>query len=121
MLLVGGDSPVQWQPGSSNNDGLWALDPALAHARHFPAVDWKRSYSLYLDALDGWFRANAGDRWPELRRELMALLQREEQLQEIVQMVGIDALQDPERVLLSVSGMVREEFLRQTLGHQSVH
>ncbi len=93
---------------------LWALDPALAHARHFPAVDWKRSYSLYLDALDGWFRANAGDQWPELRRELMALLQREEQLQEIVQMVGIDALQDPERVLLSVSRMVREEFLRQS-------
>ncbi len=93
---------------------LWALDPSLAHARHFPAVDWKRSYSLYLDALDGWFRRNAGDEWPELRRELMALLQREEQLQEIVQMVGIDALQDPERVLLAVSRMVREEFLRQS-------
>ena len=93
---------------------LWALDPALAHARHFPAVDWKRSYSLYLDALDGWFRTHAGPDWPELRRELMALLQREEQLQEIVQMVGIDALQDPERVLLSVSRMVREEFLRQS-------
>jgi len=93
---------------------LWALDPALAHARHFPAVDWKRSYSLYLDALDGWFRSQAGEDWPDLRRDLMALLQREEQLQEIVQMVGIDALQDPERVLLSVSRMVREEFLRQS-------
>jgi len=93
---------------------LWALDPALAHARHFPAVDWKRSYSLYLDALDGWFRTHAGEDWPELRRDLMALLQREEQLQEIVQMVGIDALQDPERILLSVSRMVREEFLRQS-------
>jgi V/A-type H+-transporting ATPase subunit A len=93
---------------------LWALDSDLAHRRHFPAVDWKQSYSLYTETLDGWFRARVADDWPELRQRLMALFQREEDLQEIVQLVGIDALQDPERIALESSRLVREEFLRQS-------
>ncbi|HEY4485015.1 MAG TPA: V-type ATP synthase subunit A, partial [Nitrospiria bacterium] len=93
---------------------IWALDSDLAHRRHFPAVDWKRSYSLYMDTLDAWFRENVAADWPEIRKRLMAVLQKEEELQEIVQLVGIDALQDPERITLEVSRMIREEFLRQS-------
>ncbi len=93
---------------------LWALDTDLAHRRHFPAIDWRRSYSLYLESLDAWYRKNAAADWPELRRELMALLQKEEELQEIVQLVGIDALQDAERITLETSRLIRENFLRQS-------
>ncbi len=92
---------------------LWALDTELAHRRHFPAIDWKRSYSLYLGLLDDWYRKNVAEDWPEVRQELMGLLQKEEELQEIVQLVGIDAIQDQERIILEVSRMVREEFIRQ--------
>jgi V/A-type H+-transporting ATPase subunit A len=93
---------------------LWALDPDLAHRRHFPAVDWKKSYSLHVEAVDGWFREHVASDWPDLRRELLALLQREEELREIVQLVGIESLQDHERIALAVSGMLREDFLRQS-------
>jgi V/A-type H+-transporting ATPase subunit A len=94
---------------------LWALDPDLAHRRHFPAVDWKKSYSLYIAAIDDWFRNHVAPDWPDLRREMMGLLQREEELQEIVQLVGIESLQDQERIVLTVSGMLREDFLRQSV------
>lgn len=93
---------------------LWALDPDLAHRRHFPAVDWKTSYSLHVEAVDGWFRNHVAADWPDLRREMMGLLQREEELREIVQLVGIESLQDHERIALTVSGMLREDFLRQS-------
>jgi V/A-type H+-transporting ATPase subunit A len=93
---------------------LWALDADLAHRRHFPAIHWNRSYSLYTAPLDGWYRKNVAMDWPDLRRELMGLLQKEEELSEIVQLVGMDALQDPERWLLMTSRMIREEFLRQS-------
>jgi len=111
----GGDFSEPVTQSSQRIAGVfWALDPSLAHRRHFPAVDWKRSYSLYVGAVDGWFRENVASDWPALRQELMALLQREEELQEVVQMVGIDALQEQERVVLTVSRMVREHFLRQS-------
>ncbi len=93
---------------------LWALDSDLAHRRHFPAINWKQSYSLYIGVLDDWYRKNVATDWPEFRRELMGLLQKEEELQEIVQLVGIDALQDQERITLEVSRMIREDFLRQS-------
>lgn len=93
---------------------LWALDSDLAHRRHFPAINWKRSFSLYMGPLDDWYRKNVASDWPELRRELMGLLQKEEELQEIVQLVGIDALQDQERIMLTISQMIREDFLRQS-------
>lgn len=92
---------------------LWALDSDLAHRRHFPAINWKRSFSLYAAPLDPWFRSQVAPDWPQLRADLAALLQKEEELQEIVQLVGIDALQDQERIALEVSRLVREEYLRQ--------
>lgn len=94
--------------------GLWALDSDLAHRRHFPAINWKRSYSLYTDLLDPWFKKNVAPDWPELRSWLMGLLQKEEELLEVVQLVGMDALQDEQRVVLEVSRLIREEFLRQS-------
>jgi V/A-type H+-transporting ATPase subunit A len=94
--------------------GLWALDADLAHRRHFPAINWKTSFSLYCAQLDPWFRSHIAPDWPLLRGELAALLQQEEELQEIVQLVGIDALQDQERITLEVSRLVREEYLRQS-------
>ena len=98
---------------------LWALDPDLAHRRHFPAVDWKKSYSLHVEAVEGWFREHVAPDWPDLRRELLGLLQREEELREIVQLVGIESLQDHERIALTVSGMLREDFLRQSAYSES--
>ncbi len=92
---------------------LWALDSALAHRRHFPAINWKRSFSLYPASLDPWFRKEVASDWPQLRADLAALLQKEEELQEIVQLVGIDALQDQERLVIETSRLVREEYLRQ--------
>lgn len=93
--------------------GLWALDADLAHRRHFPAVNWKRSFSLYTASLDPWFRTTIAADLPQLRTELAAVLQKEEEIQEIVQLVGIDALQDQERVVLETSRLIREEYLRQ--------
>lgn len=93
--------------------GLWALDSDLAHRRHFPAINWKRSFSLYTHALDPWFQTQVAPDWPQLRTELAALLQREEDLQEVVQLVGIDAVPDQERIVLEVSRLIREEYLRQ--------
>ncbi|HXF93407.1 MAG TPA: V-type ATP synthase subunit A [Nitrospiraceae bacterium] len=92
---------------------LWALDSTLAHRRHFPAINWKRSFSLYPASLDPWFRKEVAPDWPQLRADLAALLQKEEELQEIVQLVGIDALQDQERLVIETSRLVREEYLRQ--------
>ncbi len=98
---------------------LWALDPDLAHRRHFPAVDWRKSYSLYIDTVDGWFREHVAADWPNLRRELTGLLQREEELREIVQLVGVESLQDHERIALAVAAMLREDFLRQSAYSES--
>lgn len=92
---------------------LWALDSDLAHRRHFPAINWKRSFSLYIAPLDSWFRNHVATDWPQLRADLAALLQKEEELQEIVQLVGIDALQDHERLVIETSRLIREEYLRQ--------
>lgn len=92
---------------------LWALDSDLAHRRHFPAVDWKRSFSLYATPLAPWFQDQIAADWPACRAELAALLQKEEELQEIVQLVGIDGLPDQERIVLEVCRLVREEYLRQ--------
>lgn len=92
---------------------LWALDSDLAHRRHFPAIDWKRSYSLYMAQLADYYRRMVAPDWADLRKEMMALLQQEEDLQEIVQLVGVDALQDPQRVTLELGRIFREDFLRQ--------
>jgi V/A-type H+-transporting ATPase subunit A len=91
----------------------WALDPTLAHARHFPAISWTQSYSLYVDPLTPTMEASVGADWADLRAEAVALLGRERQLLEIVQLVGADALPDEDRILLEVARVLRETFLRQ--------
>src|SRR6266700_7713505 len=92
---------------------FWALDTELAHRRHFPAINWLTSYSLYLDNLDNWYVKEAGDEWIALRKEAMALLQRDEELREIVMLVGPDALSEGQRVVLEAARMIKEDFLMQ--------
>ncbi|MFQ5887324.1 MAG: V-type ATP synthase subunit A, partial [Candidatus Hydrothermarchaeales archaeon] len=96
---------------------FWALDAALADRRHFPAINWLRSYSLYLDSIEGWWGENVSPEWRNLRRRAMALLQKEAELQEIVQLVGADALPDRERAVLEAARVIREDFLQQHAYH----
>jgi len=97
---------------------FWALDSSLADKRHFPSIDWLQSYSLYVDSISGWWNTNVGEDWRELRDEAMLLLQKESELQEIVQLVGPDALPDRERVTLETTRMLREDFLQQNAFHE---
>ena len=92
---------------------LWALDASLAFRRHFPSVNWNRSYTLYYDQLREWFEREMGRDWTEQRNDTVALLQKDADLQEIVQLVGPDSLQDHERLILEASRMLREGFLQQ--------
>jgi V/A-type H+/Na+-transporting ATPase subunit A len=93
---------------------LWALDPALAHQRQFPAVDWETSYSLHAESTAPWFAEHAGPEWPALRRETLELLQRERELREIAGLIGPEALQDRDRLLLEAAKLVRETVLGQS-------
>ncbi len=93
---------------------FWSLDASLANARHFPSINWLNSYSLYLDALDPWYKKNIGEKYIENRQEAMRLLQREAELKDIVQLVGEDALPDSEKVVLDIGRMLREDYLRQS-------
>ncbi len=95
---------------------FWALDYDLSRRRHFPAINWTRSYSLY-DFTD-WFEGNIAPDWQELSREAMALLQREVELLEIVQLVGPDALAETDRAILSTCRILREDFLQQSSFHE---
>ncbi|PKL67545.1 MAG: ATP synthase subunit A [Methanobacteriales archaeon HGW-Methanobacteriales-1] len=97
---------------------FWALDASLADKRHFPSIDWLQSYSLYVDSVQGWWAGNVGDEWRETRDQAMILLQKESELQEIVQLVGPDALPDKERITLETSRMIREDFLQQNAYHE---
>jgi V/A-type H+/Na+-transporting ATPase subunit A len=92
---------------------FWALDASLARARHFPAINWANSYSLFQNILEPWYRKNIAADYPEKRKELITLLQKEAALQEVVQLVGPDALADAERLSLEVGRIVREDFLQQ--------
>jgi len=92
---------------------FWALDTSLAYRRHFPSVNWIKSYSLYMDGVEDWYRENVDREWRELRGKAMYLLQKEVELQEIVQLVGSDALPDEQKLTLEISRMVREIFLQQ--------
>jgi V/A-type H+-transporting ATPase subunit A len=96
---------------------LWALTTDLAHRRHFPAIDWSQSFTLYADRLATWFEREVGEEWAALRQEAMRLLERERELQEIVQLVGLEALQDRERIVLEAARLLREGFLRQNAFH----
>jgi len=97
---------------------FWALDSKLRERRHFPAINWLTSYSLYASGLDSWYKANVAEDFPELRNWTMELLQKEAELQEIVQLVGSDALPEEQKLTLEVSRMVREVFLQQNAYHK---
>uniref|UniRef100_A0A7C3RDI4 A-type ATP synthase subunit A n=1 Tax=Archaeoglobus fulgidus TaxID=2234 RepID=A0A7C3RDI4_ARCFL len=96
---------------------FWALDAKLAARRHFPAINWLQSYSLYIDTLKDWFAENVSEEWNELRRWAMEVLQEEANLQEIVQLVGSDALPESQRLLLEVARIIREVYLVQYAYH----
>jgi V/A-type H+-transporting ATPase subunit A len=97
---------------------FWALDTNLADRRHFPAINWLTSYSLYLDFVKPWYDENIDKEFQTLRGEMMALLEKESELQEIVQLVGQDALPEGDRALLEVARMIREDYLQQHAYHE---
>ena len=98
---------------------FWGLDSSLAYKRHFPAVNWLTSYSLYADSLAGWFNENVRDDWYTLRGRLMGLLQEEAELEEIVRLVGMDALSAPDRLKLEAARSIREDYLHQNAFHET--
>jgi V/A-type H+-transporting ATPase subunit A len=97
---------------------FWALDADLADRRHFPSINWLKSYSLYLDEIKTWWKKEIGEDWLKLRTKAMALLQKESELQEIVKLVGPDALPPRERATLESARMIREDFLQQSAFHE---
>lgn len=96
---------------------FWGLDSNLAYKRHFPAINWLTSYSLYLQDMEKWFNANVAEDWMEHRQAMMALLQEESELEEIVKMVGMDALSPSDRLKMEAARSIREDFLHQNSFH----
>nr|WP_228359804.1 MULTISPECIES: ATP synthase subunit A [Thermococcus] len=97
---------------------FWALDADLARRRHFPAINWLTSYSLYVDSIKDWWQNNVDPEWKAMRDEAMALLQKESELEEIVRIVGPDALPEREKAILLVARMLREDYLQQDAFHE---
>jgi V/A-type H+/Na+-transporting ATPase subunit A len=96
---------------------FWALDASLARRRHFPAINWNRSYSLFGSILQEWYREHVASDYPEVVERAVGLLQRESDLQEVVQLVGPDALQDQERLVIEAGRILRQDFLQQNGFH----
>ncbi len=120
LTLVGAVSPPGGdfsEPVTQNSmrvaGGFWALDASLAYSRHYPSVNWNQSYSLYYPELRAWFEENAPQGYGARRQQAIDLLAKDTELQEIVQLVGPDALQDQERLVLEISRMIKEVFLQQ--------
>jgi len=120
VTMVGAVSPAggdMSEPMTQNSlrvtGAFWALDTSLAHRRHFPAISWTKSYTLFLGQVKGWYETNVAEDWLALRERAMSILQKETELQEIVQLVGPDALPESEKVILEVARMLREDFLQQ--------
>lgn len=97
---------------------FWGLDSALAYKRHFPAINWLTSYSLYLDNIGPWFNEQVSPEWLECRQKMMSLLQDEAELDEIVQMVGMDALSAGDRLKMEAARSIREDYLHQNSFHE---
>ncbi len=97
---------------------FWGLSASLAYKRHFPAVDWLTSYSLYADRLKEWYSDNVGDEWITLRADCMRILQEEAQLNEIVRLVGMDALSPANRLTMETAKSIREDYLHQNAFHE---
>ncbi len=121
ITIVGAVSP----PGGDTSEPVsqntlrvtrvfWALDASLASRRHFPSINWLNSYSLYGEELMPWFSSNVSKEWPERYSNMMAILQKEAELQEVVQLVGYDALPDKEKAVLDVAKIIREDYLQQS-------
>lgn len=96
----------------------WGLDSSLAYRRHFPAINWLTSYSLYVDSMSSWFNEHVAPDWMEMRQRMMSLLQEEAELDEIVKMVGMDALSAPDRLKMEAARSIREDFLHQNSFHE---
>ena len=121
LSLIGAVSPPGGdfsEPVSQNTLRVtrvfWALDANLANRRHFPAINWLTSYSLYVDDLADWYKSKVSKDWIDLRKEALELLQKESELQEIVQLVGYDALPEPEKGVLDTARSIREDYLQQS-------
>ncbi|TLX78080.1 MAG: V-type ATP synthase subunit A [Thaumarchaeota archaeon] len=121
LTLVGAVSPPGGdfsEPVSQNTLRVtrvfWALDASLASRRHFPSINWLTSYSLYADNMGEWYKNNIASDWVALRKEALEILQRESELQEIVQLVGYDALPEPEKGVLDTARSIREDYLQQS-------
>jgi V/A-type H+/Na+-transporting ATPase subunit A len=97
---------------------FWGLDAPLAYRRHFPAINWLKSYSLYMDKIGKWMDENVASDWSAVRTEAMSLLQEESKLEEIVRLVGIDALSEGDRLKLDVAKSIREDYLQQNAFHE---
>ena len=97
---------------------FWGLDAGLAYKRHFPAINWLTSYSLYTDSLAGWFEENVSPEWNSNRARMMLILQEEAELEEIVKLVGMDALSSSDRLKMEVARSIREDFLHQLAFHE---
>ena len=97
---------------------FWGLDSSLAYKRHFPALNWLTSYSLYTDTLSNWFDETVSTDWMSMRARLMQLLQEEAELEEIVKLVGMDALSSPDRLKLEAARSIREDYLHQNAFHE---
>jgi V/A-type H+-transporting ATPase subunit A len=121
LTLVGAVSPPGGdfsEPVSQNTLRVtrvfWALDANLASRRHFPAINWLTSYSLYADEMIDWYKNNISSEWVKIRKEALEILQREAELQEIVQLIGYDALPEPEKGILDTARSIREDYLQQS-------
>jgi V/A-type H+/Na+-transporting ATPase subunit A len=121
LTLVGAVSPPGGdfsEPVSQNTLRVtrvfWALDASLASRRHFPSINWLTSYSLYADDLSNWYGQNVSPEWVSLRKQALEILQRESELEEIVQLVGYDALPEPEKGILDTARSLREDYLQQS-------
>jgi len=121
LSLVGAVSPPGGdfsEPVSQNTLRVtrvfWGLDANLANRRHFPSINWLTSYSLYMDDMADWYKSNVSKDWIDLRKEALEILQKESELQEIVQLVGYDALPEPEKGILDTARSIREDYLQQS-------
>jgi len=97
---------------------FWGLDSSLAYRRHFPAINWLQSYSLYLDIIGKWISENISRDWETLRSDTMRILQEEAELEEIVRLVGVDALSPSDRLTLEAAKSIREDYLHQNAFHE---
>lgn len=98
---------------------FWGLSASLAYKRHFPAIDWLQSYSLYADKLSEWYDANVGKEWNAMRQRAMSVLQEEARLDEIVRLVGMDALSAKDRLTMETAKIIREDYLHQNAFHET--